>query len=430
MENFFKLTENGTTIRTEVIAGVTTFLTMAYIIIVNPLILANAGMDLGAVFVVTCIAAAVGTLIMGLLANYPIALAPGMGLNAYFAFVVVPSFDGSWQIALGAVFLSGLLFLILSLTPARSWLVNSIPRTLKLSIAAGIGLFLAIIGLQNAGIVVDSPATLVTMGNMASASVLLASAGFISIAVLTVMRIPGAIIISIIGVTILAIALGVQEYGGIVGPVPSIAPTFMQMDIMGALNAGALTIIFTFLLVDILDTAGTLVAVAHQGNLNDKDGNLPRLRSALLADSSATVVGAALGTSTTTSYIESAAGIEAGGRTGLTAVVVAILFVLALFFSPLLSTIPAYATAPALIFVACLMMRSIKDIDWEDMTEYLPAMVTIIMMPLTFSIANGIGLGFITYFLIKLLTGKIKDINPAVAIISALFFIKMVFDYS
>lgn len=430
LEKLFKLSAAGTTIRTEILAGVTTFLTMAYIIIVNPIILSNAGMDMDAVFVATCIAAAVGTLIMGVLANYPIGLAPGMGLNAYFAFVVVPSFGGSWQIALGCVFLSGILFLALSVTPARSWLINAIPKSLKMAIGAGIGLFLAFIGLQGAGIVVDNPATLVGLGDFASASVLLACLGFLLIAILHSYKISGAIIISILAVTIIAVIFGFQDYNGVVAPIPSVAPTFMQMDIAGALHAGAFTIIFTFLLVDILDTAGTLVAVAHNANLLDDKGKLPKLGGALVADSGATIVGAVFGTSTTTSYVESAAGVQAGGRTGLTAVVIAILFLLALFFSPLLNTIPAYATAPALIFVACLMARSIKDIDWDDVTEYVPAMITMIVMPLTYSIATGIGLGFIAYLLIKLCTGRYKQINPAVAVISFLFFTKLLFEHS
>lgn len=430
LEKQFKLSHLGTDVRTEVLAGITTFLTMAYIVIVNPVILSNTGMDIEAVFVATCVAAAAGTLIMGLLANYPIALAPGMGLNAYFAFVVVPSFGGSWQIALGCVFLSGILFLALSVTPARSWLINSIPKSLKMAIGAGIGLFLAFIGMQSAGIVIDNPATLVGLGDFASASVLLACFGFILIAVLHTFRVNGGIIISIIVVTVIAILIGIQEFNGILSPIPSVAPTFLQMDIAGALTAGAFTIIFTFLLVDILDTAGTLVAVAHSANLVDENGKLPKLGGALIADSGATIIGSVFGTSTTTSFVESASGVQSGGRTGLTAVVVAILFLLALFFSPLVRTIPAYATAPALIFVACLMARSIKDIDWDDVTEYVPAMVTMIAMPLTYSIATGIGLGFITYFLLKLFTGKFKQINPAVAVISLLFFLKLLFEHS
>lgn len=430
LEKFFKLKAANTNIQTELLAGLTTFLTMAYIIVVNPLILKETGMDTGAVFVATCIAAATGTLIMGLLANYPIALAPGMGLNAYFAFVVVPSFGGDWQIALGCVFLSGIVFLALSITPARSWLINSIPKSLKMAIGAGIGLFLAFIGLQSAGIVVSNPATLVGLGNLAESSALLACGGFILIAVLHSFRVSGAILISILVVTGIAIGLGLQDYNGVMAPIPSIAPTFMKMDIVGALNAGALTIIFTFLLVDILDTAGTLVATAHQAKLLDERGKLPKLGGALIADSGATIVGSVFGTSTTTSFVESAAGIQAGGRTGLTAVTVAVLFLAALFFSPLVNTIPAYATAPALIFVACLMARGIKDINWDDVTEYVPAMVTMIVMPLTYSIATGIGLGFISYFLLKLFTFKFKQLNPAVAIISLLFTIKLMFEYS
>jgi len=332
LDQYFKLTENGTSVRTEIIAGVTTFLTLTYIMFVNPSILAETGMDHGAVFVATCLAAAVGTIIMGVVANYPVAVAPGMGLNAYFAFGVVLGMGHSWQVGLGAVFLSGIIFVVLSILPVREWIINAIPDSMKRAISAGIGLFLAIIALKNAGWVVDHPATLVTLGDVSAPPALLSAAGFILIAVLFARRIPGAIIIAILLVTGVGIALGVTPSGGIISMPPSLAPTFMQMDIMGALNIGLISIIFAFLFVDLFDTAGTLVGLAHRGNLLDANGKLPRLRRALLADSSATVVGAALGTSTTTSYIESASGINAGSRTGLTAVVIALLFLISLFF--------------------------------------------------------------------------------------------------
>ena len=424
LDQYFKLTENGTSVRTEIIAGMTTFLTLAYIMFVNPSILAETGMDHGAVFVTTCLAAAVGTMIMGVVANYPVAVAPGMGLNAYFAFGVVLGMGHSWQVGLGAVFLSGIIFVVLSILPVREWIINAIPDSMKRAISAGIGLFLAIIALKNAGWVVDHPATLVTLGDVSAPPALLSAAGFILIAVLFARRIPGAIIIAILLVTGIGIALGVTPSGGIISMPPSLAPTFMQMDIVGALNIGLISIIFAFLFVDLFDTAGTLVGLAHRGNLLDANGKLPRLRRALLADSSATVVGAALGTSTTTSYIESASGINAGGRTGLTAVVIALLFLISLFLSPLAATIPAYATAPALLFVACVMTRGLSEIDWEDVTEVVPAVITAISMPLTFSIATGLGLGFISYAAIKLLSGRTREVPIAVNVIAAAFILK------
>ncbi len=427
LDSYFRISESGSTVRTELLAGLTTFLTMAYIIFVNPSILKDAGMDPGAVFVATCLAASFGTAVMGLYARFPVALAPGMGLNAYFAYGVVLGMGHSWQVALGAVFISGILFLILSLLPVREWIINSIPRSLKISISAGIGFFLAIIGLKNAGIVVDNPATLVTLGDLGDPKALLASAGFLLMLVLSARRVPGAIVIAILGVTGLGIALGVSDAGGVFSMPPSMAPTFLQMDIMGALEIGLVTIIFVFLFVDLFDTAGTLVGVAHRGGLLDADGRLPGLKKMLMADSSATIVGAAMGTSTTTSYIESAAGISAGGRTGLTAVVVAVLFLLSLFLSPLASTIPGFATAPALVFVACLMARGMAEIDWDDITEVGPAVITAIAMPLTFSIANGIGLGFITFVVVKLLSGKVSDVNPAIAVLAVLFALKFAF---
>ncbi len=424
LDQYFKLTENGTSVRTEIIAGVTTFLTLAYIMFVNPSILAETGMDHGAVFVATCLAAAVGTMIMGVVANYPVAVAPGMGLNAYFAFGVVLGMGHSWQVGLGAVFLSGIIFVVLSILPVREWIINAIPDSMKRAISAGIGLFLAIIALKNAGWVVDHPATLVTLGDVSAPPALLSAAGFVLIAVLFARRIPGAIIIAILLVTGIGIALGVTPSGGIISMPPSLAPTFMQMDIVGALNIGLISIIFAFLFVDLFDTAGTLVGLAHRGNLLDANGKLPRLRRALLADSSATVVGAALGTSTTTSYIESASGINAGGRTGLTAVVIALLFLISLFLSPLAAIIPAYATAPALLFVACVMTRGLSELDWEDVTEVVPAVITAISMPLTFSIATGLGLGFISYAAIKLFSGRTREVPIAVYVIAAAFILK------
>jgi AGZA family xanthine/uracil permease-like MFS transporter len=424
MNGFFKLAEHGTSVRTEIVAGLTTFLTMAYIIFVNPSILQATGMDQGAVFVATCLAAALGCFIMGMYANYPIALAPGMGLNAYFTYSVVLGMNHTWQVALGAVFISGVLFLILSVLPVREWIINSIPRSLKLSIAAGIGLFLAIIGLKNAGIVVDHPATLVTMGDLTSWPAVLAAAGFVLMVALEARKVPGAIILSILAVTGASVLLGLSTATGVVSMPPDPTPTLFALDILGALDVGLIAIIFAFLFVDLFDTAGTLVGVAQRANLLDENGRLPRLRRALLADSVATIGGSMAGTSTTTSYIESAAGTNAGGRTGLTSVTVGALFLLCLFFSPLAAAVPAFATAPALIFVATLMMRSVANIEWDDITEAVPAVVTIVAMPLTFSIATGIGFGFITYAAIKLLSGRFGDISPSIAVISALFVVK------
>lgn len=421
IDRLFDLSGHGTTIRTEIVAGATTFLTMAYIVFVNPMILADAGMDRGAVFVATCLAAAIGTLIMGLYANYPVALAPGMGLNAYFTYTVVGQMGFTWQVALGAVFISGALFILLTLSPARDWVVNTVPRTLKLAISAGIGLFLALIALKNAGIVSDHPATLVTLGDVTKPGVLLAAAGFIAILALDRAKIPGAIMISILGITALGVAIGVSPFNGIVSAPPSLAPTFLQLDLAGALEIGLITVIFAFFFVDLFDTAGTLVGVTHRAGLLDADGRLPRLRQALTADSVATMAGATLGTSTTTSYVESAAGTNAGGRTGLTAVTVAVFFLVALLFAPLATTVPAYATAPALLFVACLMARGLSEVDWSDPTEFAPAVVTAIAMPLTFSIATGIGFGFICYAAAKLVTAQTSALNAGVIVIALAF---------
>jgi len=424
LATYFKLAENGTDVKTEVLAGITTFLTMAYIIFVNPSILGAAGMDTGAVFVATWLAAAGATLLMGLYANYPIALAPGMGLNAYFAFGVVKGMGHSWEVALGAVFVSGVLFLLLTVTRLRELIINSIPKALKLSISAGIGFFLAIIALQNAGVIAAHPATLVTLGNLKAPTTILACLGFFLMVGLDSLRVRGGILISILAVTVVGIAMGLSPFNGIASMPPSLAPTFLKMDVAGALSLGLVTVVFAFLFVDLFDNAGTLIGLAHRAGFLDKDGKLPRIRQALTTDSIAAMGGAVLGTSTTTSYIESAAGIKEGGRTGLTAVVVAALFLLALFFAPLATTVPGYATAPALFFVACLMARGIAELDWEDVTEYAPGIVTAVTMPLTFSIAHGIAFGFISYAAIKLLSGRIKDISPVVAVLAILFVVK------
>jgi AGZA family xanthine/uracil permease-like MFS transporter len=424
LERLFKLSENRTNVRTELVAGFTTFLAMAYIIFVNPAILAEAKMPFGPVFAATCVAAAVGCFLMAFLANYPIALAPGMGLNAYFAFGVVGGMGHSWQVALGCVFISGVLFLIISVLPIREWIVNAIPKSLKMAIAAGIGLFLALIALKNAGIVVAHPATLVTHGKMTSWPVAMALLGFVLIVALEHRRIMGGVIIGILVVTAISILAGQQKFAGIVDTPPSIAPVFLQMDLSGALQVGLVTVVFAFLFVDLFDNTGTLIALAHRGGFMRPDGTVPRLRGVLISDSAAAMLGAATGTSTTTSYIESALGINAGGRTGLTAAVVGVLFLLALFLSPLAASIPAYATAPALLYVACLMARGLTEIEWSDVTEAAPAVIAAIAMPFTFSIADGIAFGFISYAGIKVAAGRYRDVHPAVAILAVLFVIK------
>ena len=426
LERLFKLKEHDTDIKTEVLAGVTTFLTMAYIIFVNPSMLATTGMDQGAVFVATCLAAALGCFIMGLYANYPIALAPGMGLNAFFAFTVVGQMGYSWQVALGAVFLSGVCFFLLSVLKIREWIINSIPTSLRGGIGAGIGLFLGFIAMQNAGIIVGDPATLVTLGDMSSWNTIMTSLGFILIVALYFRQITGSVMIGILSITLVSILAGKVEMGALVSMPPSMAPTFMQLDIPGALEVGMISIIFSFLFVDLFDTSGTLIAVAQKGDLLDKNGNFPRLGRALMADSVASMTGAAMGTSTTTSYVESAAGITAGGRTGLTAVVVGLLFIACLFFSPLAGMVPAYATAPALIFVAVLMTHSLVKVDWDDVTEAAPVVIAAISMPLSYSITTGIAFGFISYTCIKLLSGRFKELNSALILLSVLFVIKLV----
>jgi AGZA family xanthine/uracil permease-like MFS transporter len=427
LEKLFGVSKAGSSIRTELLAGLATFLTMAYITIVNPLTLSTdgTGMQFGAVFTATIIAAVVGTLIMGLWANWPVALAPGMGLNAYFTYTVIFADGYSYQQALTAVFVAGVVFIILSVSPARKYIINSIPKSMKLGIGAGIGLFLAIIGLQNAGIIVDNPATLVGLGDVASLPVLLAGLGFIIMAVLSYRKIPGAIVIGILVISIIAWIIGETELQGVAGSVNNPSHAF-QLDFSVIATAGFIGVAFAFLFVDFLDTAGTLTSIANLTGRVGEDGEVEDIDRTLLADSSATVVGALAGTSNTTSYIESGAGIKEGGRTGLTAVTVAVLFAACLFLAPLAQSVPGFATAPALIFIATYFLRNIKDIDWDDVSEYVPAALAAIIMPLTFSIAYGIAIGFVSYVLIKVLSGKGRSLNYAsigLAVVSALFFV-------
>src|SRR5829696_8230110 len=392
LDRTFGLTRNGTTVRTEFIAAATTFLTMVYIVFVNPQILGAAGMDKGAVFVATCLAAAVSTLVMALYANYPIALAPGMGLNAFFAI--------------------------------REYVINSIPKILKLAISAGVGLFLGIIALEQAKIVVASQATLVTLGDLTQWSALLCLLGFVLIAALNERGIIGGTLIGILAVAIIGILMGLAKFNGVVSMPPSLAPTLLQLDFSRVFELSFLIVVFSFLMIDVFDNAGTLIGVTHRTGLLDAKGNLPRMKEALMAGSFAAMFGALIGTSTTTSYIESATGVAAGGRTGLTAVFVAIFFLLALFFAPLAEMVPGYASAAALLFVACVMARGLAEIDWKDITEYAPAVITAVTMPLTYSIASGIGLGLITYALAKIIAGKFAEVKPAVLVLAALFAIK------
>ncbi len=428
LEKLFGLSKAGTSVKTEIMAGVATFLTMAYITVVNPAILSTegTGMAFGAVFTATIIAAVIGTLIMGLWAKWPVALAPGMGLNAFFTFGVIFGMGYTYSQALAAVFVAGLVFLLLSVTPARRYIINSIPRSMKLGIGAGIGLFLAIIGFKNAGIVVDNPATLVGLGDISSWPVLLAGLGFAIMAVLDKRKIPGAIIIGILATSIIAWVFGVADISGVVGAIPSPTHAF-SLDFSLLATAGFIGTAFAFLFVDFFDTAGTLTSVANlTGKVNKKTGEVEGIDRALLADSTATTVGALMGTSNTTSYIESGAGIKEGGKTGLTAVTVAVLFLACLIFAPLAQSIPAFATGPALVFIATYFLRNLKDIDWEDVSEYAPAVLAAIIMPLTFSIAYGIALGFIAYVLIKALSGRTSDLNGgslAIAAVSVLYFV-------
>ena len=427
LEKLFGLEKAGTTVKTELLAGLATFLTMAYITVVNPAILSTegTGMGFGAVFTATIIAAVIGTLIMGLWANWPVALAPGMGLNAFFTFGVIFGMGYTYQQALAAVFVAGVVFIALSVTPARKYIINSIPRSMKLGVGAGIGLFLAIIGLKNAGVIVDNPATLVSLGDVTSIPVLLTGLGFVLMAILDKRGVPGAVILGILATSIIAWVFGIADLKGLAGAIPSPEHAF-SLDFSMLATAGFIGVAFAFLFVDFFDTAGTLTSVANlTGKVNDK-GEVEGIDRAVMADSVATTVGALAGTSNTTSYIESGAGIKEGGKTGLTAVTVAVLFGACLFFAPLAQSIPKFATAAALIFIATYFLRNIADIAWDDVTEYAPAVLAAVLMPLTFSIAHGIAIGFIAYAVIKALSGRQEDLNAgsiAIAVISVIYFV-------
>ena len=427
LEKFFKLKENNTTIKTELIAGFTTFITMAYIIFVNPQMMSTAGMDQGASFVGTCIAASIACILMGLYANWPIGLAPGMGLNAFFTYTVVGEMGYTWEIALGAVFIAGILFWFMSITPVRQWMLESIPLNLRVAMGAGVGLFIGLIGLKNGGIIVPNEATLLSMGNILLPETILAMLGFLVIAILAIRKVRGAILIGVMLITLLSIFMGIINFQGLVSYPPSFLPIFLKLDILGALDLAMISIITSFLFVNLFDTAGTLLGVANQAKLVNDSGKILSLDKALKADSSSSAIGAFLGCAPVTSYIESSAGAEAGGRTGLTAVTVGFLFLIAIFFSPLASIIPAHATAGALIYVAILMLGGMEKLNWSDATELLPALIIIVMIPLTFSIANGIALGFLSYVVLKIATGKVTLISSGAWFLTIVFLSKFIF---
>jgi len=427
LEKFFHLKSNGTSIKQELLAGFTTFITMAYIIFVNPQMMSASGMDYGASFVGTCLAAALACIVMGLYSNWPVALAPGMGLNAFFTYTVVGEMGYSWEVALGAVFLAGILFVIMSVTPLRKWMLESIPLNLRIAMGSGVGLFIGFIGLKSGGIIIANEATFVSLGNFLQIETFLSAAGFLLIAVLASRNITGAILIGVLTVTCLGLILNNIQFQGLVSYPPSIAPIFLKLDILGALDVAMVSVIISFLFVNLFDTAGTLLGVANRAKLTNEAGVIKNFDKALKADSGSSVAGSFFGCSPVTSYVESSAGVEAGGRTGLTAVFVGALFLVAIFFSPLAAIVPPYATAGALIYVAILMLSGMEKLDWSDFTELLPALIMIIMIPLTFSIANGIALGFISYVVMKIFTGNIKNISSGAWFLALIFMAKFIF---
>ena len=427
LDQIFKLHDNHTTIKKEFLAGFTTFITMAYIIFVNPQIMALSGMDQGAIFVGTCLAAAIACFVMGFFANWPIGLAPGMGLNAFFTYTVVGEMGYSWEVALGAVFLAGILFFIMSVTRLRAWMISSIPMNLRIAMGAGVGLFIGLIGLKNGGIIISNQATLLSLGEFSQTETLLAAIGFLIISILSLRRVTGAIIIGILTTTLIALFVGLIEFNGLVSYPPEIAPVFMKLDVLGALNLSMLTVIMSFLFVNLFDTTGTLLGVATRANLISNDEESDELNKALKADSSSSIFGTFFGCSPVTSYVESSAGVEAGGRTGLTSIVVGLLFLLAMFLSPLASIIPPYATAGALIYVAILMLSGMEKLNWSSTAELIPALVIIVMIPLTFSIADGIALGFLTYVFLKFFNGEYKEIASGAWFLTLIFISKFIF---
>ena len=427
LEKIFHLESHNTSIKQEFLAGFTTFITMAYIIFVNPQMMASSGMDQGASFVGTCIAAAIACFAMGVYSNWPVGLAPGMGLNAFFTYTVVGEMGYSWEVALGAVFLAGILFVIMSITPLRKWMLDSIPLNLRIAMGSGVGLFIGFIGLKSGGIIVSNNATFLSLGNFLEIETLLSGLGFLLIAILAVRNFSGAIIIGVLSVTLLGVLLNLVQFQGFVAYPPDVSPIFMQLDILGALDLAMISVIMSFLFVNLFDTAGTLMGVATRAKLIDETGEVINLEKALKADSSSSVIGSFLGCAPVTSYVESSAGVEAGGRTGLTAVFVGVFFLIAIFFSPLAAIVPAYATAGALIYVAILMLSGMEKLDWTNFTELLPALIIIIMIPLTFSIANGIALGFISYVVMKISTGDVRNISSGAWFLTIVFLAKFIF---
>lgn len=427
LERVFKLREHGTTARTEVIAGFTTFLTMVYIVFVNPQILGVAGMDTSAVFVTTCLIAAFGSILMGLFANLPVALAPAMGLNAFFAFVVVQAMGLPWQVGMGAIFWGAVGLLLLTIFRVRYWMIANIPVSLRVGITSGIGLFIGMMGLKNAGVIVANPETLVSIGNLTSHSVLLGVLGFFIIAILASRNIHAAVLVSIIVTTLLGWMMGDVHYNGIVSAPPSVTSVVGHVDLAGSFNLGLAGVIFSFMLVNLFDSSGTLIGVTDKAGLANEKGKFPRMKQALFVDSISSVTGAFVGTSSVTAYIESSSGVSVGGRTGLTAVVVGILFLLVIFLSPLAGMVPPYAAAGALIYVGVLMTSSLARVNWQDLTESVPAFITAVMMPFSFSITEGIALGFISYCVMKIGTGRLRDLSPCVVIVALLFVLKIVF---
>ena len=425
-EKLFKLNENNTTIKQEFVAGFTTFITMAYIIFVNPQIMAQSGMDLGAIFVGTCIAASAACIFMGLYANWPIGLAPGMGLNAFFTFTVVGEMGYSWETALGAVFLAGILFFIISVTNLRRWMIDSIPISLRVAIGSGVGLFIGFIGLKSGGIIISNDVTYLSLGDFSEYQTILAALGFLIISVLAVRKINGAIIIGVLIVTLIALLIGLEEYKGLLAYPPNIYPTFMKLDILGALDVAMISVVMSFLFVNLFDTTGTLLGVATRANLIDESGNAKNLNKALAVDSSSSIFGTFFGCSPVTSYIESSAGVESGGKTGMVSVIVGLFFILAIFLSPLAAMVPPYATSGALIYVAVLMLSSMEKLNWKNSIEILPALIIIVMIPFTFSIADGIALGFLTYVVLKVASGGIREISSGAWFLTFIFLSKFV----
>ena len=427
LDSLFKLNVNDTNIKKEILAGFTTFITMSYIIFVNPQIMSSTGMDFGAVFVGTCLAASIACFIMGFVANWPVGLAPGMGLNAFFTYSVVGEMGYSWEIALGAVFLSGILFFIMSVTPLRKWMIDSIPTNLRIAMASGVGFFIGFIGLKNGGIIISNDATFLSLGDFSNIETLLSALGFLLIAILTIRNIKGSIIISILVITLISLTSGLVEFNGVISYPPSLSPVFLKLDIIGAIDITMISIIASFLFVNLFDTTGTLFGVATRANFIDEKGKISNLDKALKCDSSTSIIGTFFGCAPVTSYVESSSGIESGGRTGLTAITIGFLFLFSIFLSPLASIVPSYATSGALIYVSFLILSGLQKLDWTDLSELIPSLIIVVMIPLTFSIADGISLGFIAFIVMKIASGNIKTISSGSWFLTLIFVSKFIF---